>query len=341
GTSSLLRASTSVGTLVAPTTRAQYDARSVPLPAKLFSHIDQMTGWQAGGAVDATGWGGRLQELMLSATGASTFSCVSVAGNALLLSGNSVAQYQISPRGAIGLDAGSFPVYGSQACSDALTALISESRSHLLESAYTTVTRRALDASSMLGASLQTSAGFNPFSAANDNSLAAQLEMVARMIAARGTLGAKRQVFFVSLGGFDLHDHFAAQHGRLLTEVADALGSFHAATVQMGISSQVTTFTASDFGRTLTSNGDGSDHGWGSHHFVMGGAVRGGRFWGKAPETAVNGSDDVGQGRLLPTTSVDQLAAELASWFGVAGSDLGLVLPNSGNFDLGRLGLFV
>ena len=169
---------------------------------------------------------------------------------------------------------------------------------------------------------------------------AASILVVARTIAARTALGTKRQVFFVSLGGFDLHDNLLTQHPGLLTNVSEAISSFYAATVELGVAQQVTTFTASDFGRTLTSNGDGSDHGWGSHHFVVGGGVAGQQFFGTLPTLAVNGPDDVGQGRLLPTTSVDQLGAALATWFGVSATDLPLVLPHVGNFNLGTLPLF-
>jgi len=164
--------------------------------------------------------------------------------------------------------------------------------------------------------------------------------MVARLIAARQALGARRQVYIVAIGGFDLHDDLVAKHPALLKQIDDALASFHAATVELGVANQVTTFTASDFGRTLTSNGDGSDHGWGSHHFVMGGAVKGGRFFGTLPSVSVNGPDDVGQGRLLPTTSVDQLAATLATWMGVSPTDLPVVLPQIGNYSQRDLGYF-
>ncbi|MDC6171439.1 DUF1501 domain-containing protein, partial [Paucibacter sp. XJ19-41] len=166
------------------------------------------------------------------------------------------------------------------------------------------------------------------------------LQMVARLIAARASLGVSRQVFFVSLGGFDNHDLLPTQHPLLLGRVSDALASFYAATAELGVAEQVTSFTASDFGRTLTSNGDGSDHGWGSHHFVLGGAVKGGRCWGQAPVVAINGPDDVGQGRLLPTRSVDQLAATLASWMGVSASELPRLLPQIANYSERDLGFF-
>ena len=146
-------------------------------------------------------------------------------------------------------------------------------------------------------------------------------------------LGAKRQVFFVSLGGFDTHDALLTTHPTLMTRLGAAMRAFHDAMVEIGAADKVTAFTASDFGRTLTSNADGSDHGWGSMHFVMGGAVHGRDFYGTPPVVANNGPDDVGQGRLLPALGVDQYGATLASWFGVAGGNMSTVLPNIVNYN--------
>ena len=170
--------------------------------------------------------------------------------------------------------------------------------------------------------------------------LGSQLSMVARMIAARNAVAAKRQVFFVGIGGFDAHDKLAVNHPALLTQIGGALAAFDAAMVELGTSQQVTAFTASDFGRTLSSNGDGSDHGWGSFHFASGGALRGQRFFGQAPLPGNNGPDDVGQGRMLPTMAVDQLAATLATWMGVSSTDLTTVVPGIGNYSVKDLGLF-
>jgi uncharacterized protein (DUF1501 family) len=205
------------------------------------------------------------------------------------------------------------------------------------------VMRRAIDADgSMTSALAGTPALVTAFD--NTNPLAMQLQIVARMIAARQTLLASpkvtRQVFFVSMGGFDTHDNLNRDHPVLLAKLGGALRSFHDATVELGVDQQVTAFTASDFGRTLSSNGDGSDHGWGSHHFVVGGAVAGGRCHGTLPSVSVDGPDDVGRGRLLPTTSVDQLAATLATWMGVSDDNLKLVAPNIGNYSKRNLGLF-
>jgi uncharacterized protein (DUF1501 family) len=328
-----------VGPLVQPTTLAQYRARSVPLPPRLFSHNDQQSIWQASSPEGAvSGWGGRLGDLFLSSNATSSFTCVNVSGNAVFMSGRQAVQYQVSSNGAVAVNGITRPLYGSQACAEALRTLITAERTQWMEAELNRVVRRSVDAQAGVSAALAASAPLaTPF---DTTGLSAQLQMVARLIAARQGLGVKRQVYFVSLGGFDLHDQLVTQHPLLLGQLDAALASFHAATVELGVSRQVTTFTASDFGRTLTSNGDGSDHGWGSHHFVLGGAVRGGRFYGSLPSVSVNGPDDVGQGRLLPTTSVDQLAATLATWMGVPASDLPLVLPQIGNYTQRDLGYF-
>ena len=343
-----------IGTLVRPTTKVQYNARSVALPPKLFSHNDQQSFWQSsrpeGGTV---GWGGSMADLFASGNGKSTFTCISVTGNAVFLAGNSTVQYQVSANGAVAVNnipRSNLPnpkLYNSAAAATALKALLtSYGGASLLESEYTRVVARSVDAEETmrvaLGAPLAT-----PFGSVDAtgkviaNTLADQLRMVARTIKGRSGLGAKRQVFFVSLGGFDLHDFLPQKHPLLLQQVNDAMTQFYAATVELGVQNQVTTFTASDFGRTAISNGDGSDHGWGSHHFVMGGAVKGRTLYGTPPVLANNGPDDVGQGRLLPSTSVDQLAATLATWFGVSATDLPLVVPSIGNYSQKNLGLFV
>ncbi|MEO5732494.1 MAG: DUF1501 domain-containing protein [Rubrivivax sp.] len=328
-----------IGTLVQPTTQAQYYAKNVPLPPKLFSHNDQQSVWQSSLPEGSTsGWGGRVGDLFMSGNGQSTFTCVNVSGNAVFMSGRDAVQYQVSSTGSVALRGIQSPLFGSQACSDALRALTTSSRTHLMQGELTRVMARAIDANASLTTALATTPAITtPFDSAN--ALAVQLQMVARMIAARSALGAKRQVFFVSQGGFDLHDFLVTQHPGLLANVGGAMKSFYDATIELGVANQVTAFTGSDFGRTLTSNGDGSDHGWGSHHFIVGGAVRGGRFHGKLPAMAVNGADDVGHGRLLPTTSVDQLAATLAKWMGVSDTNLPLVAPNIVNYTLRDLGL--
>ena len=321
-----------VGTLVQPTTKAQYTAKSVPLPPKLFSHNDQQSVWQSSAPEGAaSGWGGRMGDLFQAGNGNATFTCVNVSGNAVYLSGHSAVQYQVGPGGPVALNGVKNPLFGSATCSAALRTLVTAPSSHLFENEYTRVTSRSLTAGDALSTALAGGPVINTVFPAG-NSLGDQLKLVARMISTASELGAKRQVFFVSLGGFDNHDGLAAVHPGLLTSVADAMSAFYAATVELGVASQVTSFTASDFGRTLTAD-DGSDHGWGSMHFMLGGAVNGGRFYGTPPVVANGGPDDVGQGRLLPSTSVDQYAATLGKWFGISNTDLLTVLPNLSHWD--------
>jgi uncharacterized protein (DUF1501 family) len=330
-----------IGPLIEPTTKAQYAARSVELPPKLFSHNDQQSVWQASLAEGATsGWGGRMGDVFMAGNGQSTFTAVSVSGNAVFLSGREVSQYQVSSAGSVAINGIGSNLYGSPAAAQALRSLITTvpSDNHLMRQAYVAVTQRSITADSSLRGAL---AGAAPLPTTFPaTGLGGQLSMVARMIAARSQLGAKRQVFFVSLGGFDNHDLLLTAHPALLQQVGDAMAAFYQATVDLGVATNVTTFTASDFGRTLASNGDGSDHGWGSHHFVMGGAVRGQRFFGAVPALGDGGPDDVGQGRLLPTTSVDQLAGTFAAWMGLSPGQVEGVVPGIGNFGVRDLGLF-
>ena len=335
-----------VGPLVVPTSRIQYDNKSVPLPPKLFSHNDQQAYWQSSFQTEggAKGWGGRAADLLMSNNSKSTLTCISINGNALFLSGQNAISYQMSSTGATTVNAiKGKSLFGSANCAAALQTLITQQSSLPMASDYTTVTKRALDTYdgivTAIGATA--SASMNAlFPSSATNSLSAQLKMVARMIEQQANFGMKRQVFMVGMGGFDLHDFLATQHPPLLQKLSSAMKEFDDAMTSLGKGSQVTSFTASDFGRTLTSNGDGSDHGWGSHHFVMGGAVNGGKFLGTAPEIGLTHNQQVGSGRLIPSTAVDQLGAELAAWFGVSATDVKTVLPNARNFDLYKLGLF-
>ncbi|MGZ8340294.1 MAG: DUF1501 domain-containing protein [Telluria sp.] len=328
-----LAALLNVGTLVQPTTKLQYTSKSVKLPPKLFSHNDQQSVWQSSMPEGATsGWGGRMGDLFESGNGNATFTCVNVSGNAVFISGKSAVQYQVSPNGSVPVAGLKSPLFGSAQCSDALRALITQPRAHLLENEYIRVTRRAIDADAVLTGALAPAPALATVFAGG-NSLAAQLKMVARMMSAAPALGAKRQVFFVSMGGFDTHDDMLERHPGLLADLSSALASFYAATAELDLGDKVTTFTASDFGRTMSANNDGSDHGWGSMHFVLGGAVAGKRLYGTAPVVANGGPDDVGQGRLLPTTSVEQFAATLGKWMGVSDSELLGMLPGLGNFN--------
>jgi uncharacterized protein (DUF1501 family) len=336
-----------VGPLVVPLTRAQYnstDRKTYPRPPQLFSHNDQQSIWQSSSPEGSkVGWGGNLGDLAIAngLNSNSLFTCMSVTGNAVFLSGDTALQYQLSTNGAIKINPATSAVYGSTAVRDAIATLVQQQRSHVLENEYNTVTRRAITAETQVSAAL---AGLPPATVFPADGLGPQMKMVARLIKGRAALGARRQVFLVSIGGFDLHDNLIRDHDGLLGKVSAGMKALYDATVELGVADQVTAFTASDFGRTLASNGDGSDHGWGSHHFVVGGAVKGQAFYGTPPPVSVSDTKDtagnyrpenqwhVGQGRLLPSTSVDQYAATLARWFGVDGGELSGILPNLGHF---------
>jgi uncharacterized protein (DUF1501 family) len=328
-----------IGPLIQPTTLDEFEGNRVPLPPKLFSHNDQQSVWQSYAQEGApAGWGGHLGDVFMAGNGKSAFTCVNVAGNAIFLSGDTVAPYILNPYGPFPLQAANGWMYGSPACSELFKRVVTQpGSSHVMAQMHAQTMRRAIDAQADLSAALASaptlSTTFDP-----SNSLAVQLNMVARMVSVRKTLGLRRQVFFVSLGGFDTHDSLTAQHPALLGKVAQALKAFSDALTELGVAEQVTTFTASDFGRTLSSNGDGSDHGWGAHHLVLGGAVRGGRFYGSLPEPGLKGPQDAGQGRLLPTMAVDQLAGALAGWMGVSANDQrALIAPHLSAFDGGVL----
>jgi uncharacterized protein (DUF1501 family) len=337
-----------VGPLVVPLTRAQYNSSNrtlYPRPPQLFSHNDQQSVWQSSSPEGSTvGWGGHLGDLSIgnALNSNSLFTCMSVSGNTVLLAGDTALQYQISTSGAIKIrPATDASVYGSSSVRSTIDALVREARTHKLENEYNNVTSRALTAEASVTNALTLAP---PTTVFGTDGLSAQLKMVARLIKGRSSLGARRQVFFVSMGGFDLHDNLVAQQAIVMDRLSSALTSFYNATDEMGVANQVTTFTASDFGRTLASNGDGSDHGWGSHHFVVGGAVNGKQFYGVAPPVSVSDTKDgggnylpenawhVGQGRLLPRTSTDQYAATLAKWFGVTDAEMPSVLPKIVNF---------
>ena len=362
-----------IGPLVMPTTKAQYAQASHPRPLRLFSHNDQQNTWQALGPEGASrGWGGRIADLLASQNTQPVFTAVSATGNAVWLSGNTVRQYQVSTNGAIrlGVDSGG-RTFGSVEVGAALQRLATSSRgSHPFDADLAAVAQRSIAAEQVLGGGLRaasdaafgTAPASGSYNAGNDpklryqspltgagaaNPLAQQMQIVARLIDAgmRGVTGAQRQVFFVSLGGFDTHDNQNRSQADLMARLAQALQYFDTTVGALGARSQVTTFTASDFGRTFTSNGDGTDHGWGGHHFVMGGAVRGGDLYGRFPVLGLKNSnnnnfdsspDQLGNGSLLPEISVDQLGHTLGRWMGASDSDLAGIFPNLANFDASR-----
>jgi uncharacterized protein (DUF1501 family) len=363
-----------IGPLVMPTTKALYATRSHPRPASLFSHNDQQNTWMALGPEGATaGWGGRIGDLLASGNSRAAFTTISAAGNAVFLAGNTVRQYQLSTLGPIRLAAnGAGQTYGSTDVTAALERIASRSRGgHVFETDLAAISQRAIEAEAALRTTL-TAPGTAPFGTpatsynqGNDpllrytnpltgalapNNLAQQLQVVARMIQAgqSGATGVRRQVFFVSMGGFDNHDLQNRNHADLMARLNHALAYFDSALGGLGARGNVTTFTASDFGRTFTSNGDGTDHGWGAHHFVMGGAVRGRQLVGRFPTLSVKNptnsnfdgsADQLGNGSLLPTTSVDQLGATLAGWMGLSPAQALEIFPNLANWDAGARNL--
>jgi uncharacterized protein (DUF1501 family) len=344
-----------VGTLVRPITKAQYIGRTVPAPANLYSHNDQQSMWQAGATEGARrGWGGLLGDVVYQQNGQnSVFTAISTAGNAVFLSGQRVVQYQVStgatPAARINSTTGT-TLFGSNVGPARTSAIIRDTgATSLFANDHASVVQRSMNATDVLNAAFTSAAATaipapptytNPISGATEtNALASQLQTVARMIASNATLGMQRQVFFVSIGGWDTHDVQNSTQPALLARVAHAMAYFDSILGNVGgvdMRGNVTTFTASDFSRTFTSNGDGTDHAWGAHHFVMGGAVRGGDMFGQYPTIGVDQgtfrNPDGVSNVIVPTTSVDQYGATLGRWLGVSDSDLNLIFPNLPNF---------
>jgi uncharacterized protein (DUF1501 family) len=338
-----------VGTLVYPTTKAQYTARSVPLPPQLFSHSDQQVQWQHSvpDKPTQTGWGGRIADLLSSMNTSDQISMsISIAGKNTFQVGSKIAQYAINTGGATtlaGTTSNLNPTNLDGIRYRAQKDIFAQGQANLIETAFGTASGDAIVSADLLNSILTLAPAVT--TAFPNTNVGNQLRMVSRLIAASSNLGLKRQVFFVQLGGWDTHaaqinlnNPAANTHFNLLQQISQGVNAFNTAMNEVGAANQVTLFTASDFGRTYRSNGDGSDHGWGSHAFIVGGAVKGGDLYGRMPNLTVNGPDDTGLGRWIPTTSVDEYAATLATWFGVSNSDLPVVLPNIGRFAKPNLG---
>lgn len=324
-----------VGTLL-----EAFDAQAVQdgtakLPLGLFSHADQINQWQTAvpdGRI-AQGWGGRIADLMQDVNVLNGVSMnISLSGSNVFQSGNQVGEYSIDATGdgAPGLnaydDGTDFGVLKKRMVDD----LLAVQQQHILRREYSRRLRGAIDAQAVFVDALQTSPTLNtPFSSGY---FSQSLRQIARVIGARDALGVSRQTFFVTVGGWDHHDDVLDNQANMLPSISAGLQEFRDALVELGVFDEVTTFTTSDFGRTLTSNGKGSDHGWGGHHLVMGGAVNGGSIYGDYPILSSSNPLDVGRGVYAPTTSVDEYFAELASWFGVPASELDQVLPNVRSF---------
>src|SRR5450432_3742950 len=330
-----------VGTLTQPITKAQYVAGV--RPESLYSHSDQQAQWQSSisNTVSGTGWGGRVADKVAAFNAASGFPVVtSLDGTVLFTTGTSTSPLAIPVTGSFAL-AGYSANTANNARLAAVQQLLAQGSTNVLVNGANRIGTQALQLSTTVNPIL-TSANSTiaPLFAQLKTNTANQLFQVAKMIEARAATGARRQIFFVQLGSFDTHGDQINRQQALFAELSPALKAFYDATAALGVGSQVTTFTLSDFGRTLQpASGGGSDHAWGNHHFIIGDAVNGGAFYGQYPQLVLAGPDDAeSEGRWLPTTAVDQYGATLANWFGVAPADVGVVFPNLAQFPTGNLG---
>lgn len=350
-----------VGALSQPLTKTDWTAGRGSRPGRLFSHNDQQAYWQSFGNEGSTqGWGGAFAARAAAANAHPGLAAMSVNGSAVWTSAEGLPGSQMAGTGPVRLGGSGQTLLGSAATRQAVLASVARQRgSGVLEGDLAALTQRAMNSEALLSAALPALnagpwSGAGATSQANDpllkcpdplsgtatfNPLAAQLQAVARVIAARSALGMGRQVFFVSLSGWDTHDNQPTRHARLLAQLAHALGYFDRTLVQMGADQAVTTFTASDFGRSFVSNGDGTDHGWGGHHFVMGGAVRGGEVYGSLPTYGAalgkgefDSPDQIQRGALLPSTGLATYAASLGRWFGLSDSEQLAILPALGKW---------
>ncbi len=331
------------GSLVQPLTRAQYQGSQAPIPLNLFSHSDQQLQWQTSIAQgnSPTGWAGRAADYLNSQKiNSSNFPAfLSVAGNSLEGQGASTQPVAITPGQSLTLK-GFNSSAASQARLNALTTLLtSDSGLSLVQAANNTMANSIADAAALEAALAKVTPLKTQFPT---TSLGSQLQQVAQIIQVQAYLGMSRQIFFCSLGGFDTHAGELETHNNLYPQLSQALAAFYAATEELGMADNVTTFTESDFSRTFQpTTADGSDHAWGSHHLVLGGAVKGGQIYGQFPTFELAGPNDTDtRGRWIPTTSIDQYGATLCSWFGIPDSALTTVFPNFANFGSQKLDFF-
>jgi uncharacterized protein (DUF1501 family) len=340
-----------IGPLIRPTTKTQYQQATTlghDLPPQLFSHNDQQDQWHSlrGKQILKSGWGGRVADVLNAQLGGQQLSLnVSLAGQTYFQAGEVARPYVMGSTGATtftGFATSGVGLARRNAFEAIVNAGATSGSNSLYERSFATVQQRAVQFADRVNVAIQapTARSFValPDTGVTLSPLATQLRTVAKLISARSSLSMSRQVFFVSTGGFDSHDDQNNDQPGLLGNVSASIKSFYDALAEIGMENSVTLFTHSDFGRTLTSNGDGSDHAWGGVQFVVGGAVRGQQIYGQYPVLSIGGPQDVGGGRFIPTTSADQYAATLASWFGVADADLPKVAPNIGNFTTRNLG---
>lgn len=329
-----------VGAMVVPTTKQQYLSRSVPLPPELFSHNSQTTLWHNSRSDlrHPFGWGGDVaSRIDTGAVPGGLSSCISIAGNTRYLIGPQIKPYQMRNTGPVALSTGStgLNTAGRNRRDQAISEMLAVDYGHLFEREYSGVLNRSLDLYQVVTEELAADPPLATEFPAN-NSLASQLQMVARMIRAsrRPTINHRRQIYYVSLGGFDTHGGQMPATGQplLMQRLSEGLAAFQTALAEIGATDNVVTFTMSEFARTLTTNGSGSDHAWGSLQLVMGGPVLGQRLYGNYPVLDSDGAQTLTRGRVVPTLAVDQMAAALASWMGVSDIALDTIFPNLGNF---------
>ncbi|MBU1425815.1 MAG: DUF1501 domain-containing protein [Gammaproteobacteria bacterium] len=348
-----------VGTLIEPIADKVAYRGTAQKPASLFSHSDQTSQWlSADPAKLVYGWGGRMGDWLKSSNSKQNFTSLSLSGNSGFLAGETINQYQIDSDGSAVSIGGITNLFGSS--NSPLQAIITNTAvGNIFEKEHAAVMQSAIAAQADLNAVMQATATsvLAPtqytayYNYLANNPIATQLRTVARIIAGQSALGAHRQVFFINVSGFDTHGGQLAGHGDLMARLAHAIAYFDDALAALPIGdmrNNVTLFTASDFGRTFASNGNGTDHGWGGHHIVAGGAVRGKEIYGEFPQTAVSNSGtgvdnprDAGSGSLIPAISVDQYAATLAKWFGLSPTEITAVFPNLANFTTQDLGFMV
>ena len=335
-----------VGPLVEPTTKIEYQNQSVILPSQLFSHNDQQAQWNSlkGANTSKTGWAGRMADLIRSnvanqkmATNASLY------GTSLFQSADETIAYVMGQTGPLQFEG--FSTDPDNILFDqrlAFQRVVEAQYDSIYERGFADIQARAIDAADSVSLAVRDAEASGAISTVFPNSpLGRQLETVAKLIYSREQLDMQRQVFFVGIGGFDSHDNQNLDQPDLLGGISESMAAFYDATVEIGVSDSVTAFTQSDFGRTLTSNGDGTDHAWGGNQVVVGGAVNGRDIYGNYPVLEIGGLEDVGGGRMIPSTSADQYAATLAKWFGIPDGDLDVVAPNLGNFTEQDLGFMI
>lgn len=328
-----------VGNLIEPTTIQQYKDKTVQLPAQLFSHSDQEIQWQQlqGRNRGTDGWGAIAADYLSQYQQRDYLTSISLAGSNYWQAGYGQRPFTMKETGVLEYSGLDITDDWEGVRAEAFNRVMQQEQTNVHASAFADIQNRARNVTAELGAVLESNSAL-VLDQPDEGTLAARLSMVAQLIAAREQLGLRRQIFYVRLNGFDVHDNQNQENAVLFAELADGMSFFQTAMDQIGMAEQVTTFTASDFGRTLTSNGDGTDHGWGNHMMVMGGAVNGGQIIGDLPSMAVEGPDSVHNGRILPQLSATQYAATLLRWTGLEETQLNHVLPNLSNFGSSDLG---